>query len=501
MKKSKILALALSLTILGCTDSATSPVLNVSPIPSITTTSMPSANNPEIILPSAPSTSPTSIPSSDNSEIPLPTPSPYPIVTPSFTDSPISFPTAVPSVTPTPLSYSYEGATELNTLHPLLRYEPKISMNQSGNFAFAYTYSKTIEELISDNQTSIKVFNDSYVKTFIGTNNNDFEIKKDSKPYNISIDNQGNFIVLYTNTKDVLSSLSNDIYIRKYSPTGIPLTDEINVITVDSTKDIIFSANITMNSNNEVFISWFHGKRNSDPYTGVEYKRFEYVEVITQKFDSLLKPVSNMYKMKFDITSTENLVDIQSAIDKDNNYYFSWEYKGKISITKFDKNGNFLFTKQDLIFNNFEPTKHSIIFDNNNQLIIVWLKKYEVNTLYIRKYSLDLSTFKEERVSLDDFNVDLNKPALTVDSKNNITVGWSAKDNLKSNTNILTRKYDSTLEPLNEETLINELPLSPDTSSMIYLDTDINDNLYIFFKVGEISTYLKKYDKNGILIK
>lgn len=36
MKKNKILALALSLTILGCTNSTTSPVVNVSPVHSVT---------------------------------------------------------------------------------------------------------------------------------------------------------------------------------------------------------------------------------------------------------------------------------------------------------------------------------------------------------------------------------------------------------------------------------------------------------------------------------
>lgn len=486
MKKNKILALALSLTILGCTNSTTSPVINVSTIPSVTTTPKPSINNPVIVSPS------------DNSEIPLPTP--FPTGTP--------FATSVP-----PSSYSYEGATELNTLHSVSNYDSKISMNKSGDFAFAYIHSTTVtipdNDGIMDDTPTINTYRDTYVTTFVGMNKNETEIKKNSIPYNISIDEQGNFTVLYTNMKDPLFGIRNEVIIRKYDANGTPLTSEITLLAADENISIL-STDIKINSDGEYFVSWAQGKISPE-YSG---KQFESVKIVTQKFSSSLKPISDIYRMEVDNTynyisygNSFFSIDIQSAIDKDNNYYVSWKSRGKISITKFDKNANFLFNKQDLVISNLDLTKHTIIFDNNNQLIISWFHKYEHYDVYIRKYSLDLNSYKDEKVSADyiderahldnlDQYIRLNKPSLAVDNKNNLIVGWIAPRRTRFNSNnVFIRKYDTDLKPLNEETLINDLPLSYG-GSMIHLDTDINDNLYIFF-----NNYLKKYDKNGILIK
>lgn len=389
------------------------------------------------------------------------------------TTYPTTFTTPIPYQTPIPI-IRVENALELDTKAHSGYYKHFVSMNNKGDFVLAYN------TLRRDNYND---YLDVYIRLFDNKGvaiSPEIEIKQNAVVNDISIEQNNNFVVLYQVS-------GGGLYARKYDSNGKPLTEEIlinNRITIKT--DVDNFAVIKKTSKDEFIISFI--TENS-----------QNLEIVTQKFDSLLKPINDKSTVPIN-----EITQIHNAVDKNGNYYLSWNSQDEISVVKFDAGNKILLDKKELFVSNFKNFPHDIICDNTNNLIITWFKKYDYydiyqrktdsyNAVYISKYDSNLSTFNQERVSLDALETDLSKPSIAVDSNNTLTVAWTAKDRIFKYSNILIRKYNNNFEPLIKETVISQLPNS---ESAVSIFNDNNDNLSFILRGSGDKGYFKKYDKN-----
>jgi hypothetical protein len=467
--------ISLLISIFIVTGCATQPLnTGTSPSPQPTISSIPT---PSVTVQPTVTTQPTTLPSATNSPNTVPTNFPTPI------SSPLN-----PSGSPSPITVSYEDATPIETLSPSSYLEPFISMNPDGKFVFGYTIIRKGETITySNGESNTPLYDDTYSRTFnsLGTPvSNELKIKENTRMYDIAIDKDGNFFTLYMDMANQAK-----LYLRKYDINGVPLTDE----TLISDKVTNFP-NLKINTAGEIFISWVNGIYNQNPNPENNFQIYDSIEIVVQKFDPSLKLVSEIYRKK--INSINNLPNMKTAIDKEDNFYICWNDDSMINLTKFNPQGELLTYKPDLLSINNTP--FNLLLDNQGNPLIAWFKGSDTSTVYLRKYENNISTFKEVKVGTNKYRADSAKPPyLTVDSNNNVTVGWTGNDTVGYPV-ILIRKYDDKLVPATDEILIKKL----DTPrAMVYVTTDKNDILYVFFRGEGAKAYLKRYDKNGILLK
>ncbi|MBD2679855.1 MULTISPECIES: hypothetical protein [Nostoc] len=138
------------------------------------------------------------------------------------------------------------GETLVNTASTDLETQPAVAMNPSGAFVVAYTVSTGL-----DSEVFVRLYNSSGVVVSNPIQVNVTTTSAQNSPV-VAIDNNGNFVVVWESSQT--SGTGIDLYGRRFSSTGAPLSGEFLISTVTAGNQS--NAAIALDANGNFTVAW-----------------------------------------------------------------------------------------------------------------------------------------------------------------------------------------------------------------------------------------------------
>lgn len=332
---------------------------------------------------------------------------------------------------------------------------PSISTNSSGNFVITwyddrkgdYTYDIYAQRFSNDGTT-------------LGTNfkvNDNQGIANQTSP-SISIDNIGNFVITWVDTRN---EWQNDIYAQRFSNDGTTIGANFKV-NDDQGNANQTSPSISIDGSSNFVITW-EDSRNEGP------------GIYAQRYSSTGTALGTNFRINdgTDDPGWFGKCHPSISLDDSGNFVITWTmvsgFTGDIYAQRYSSNGNKLGTnfKVNDDLGNADQRYPSISTDSSGNFVITWVDASGIADLFAQRYSSDgnkLGTnfqVNERHISVDNDWY----PSISTDSNGNFVITWG---NGGLEADIYAQRYSSDGIAVDTNFRItntsNKSQLSPDVS-------------------------------------
>ena len=335
------------------------------------------------------------------------------------------------------------------------QYLPSVSMDNEGDFVIIWE---------DERNGNCDIFGQQYdsTGTIIGTNfivNDDADTKDQCLP-SLSIDNVGNYVIVWYDYRN-----SNwDIYSQRYDNTGT--TTGTNFIVNDNvgTTDQ-YSPSVSINNAGNFIIAWMDERNgNWDVYSQRYDNTGTAVETNFIVNDNII--TSNQRNPSVSMDNMGNCVIIWEDNRNGNSDIYGQQYDstGTIIGTNFIVNDDIGTTDQDL---------PSVSMDSVGNFVIVWEDNRDGNyDIYCQRYNYSGTVVGSNFIVNDDAARQYT-PSVSINNAGNFVITW--QDQRNSNADIYSQSYDNTGAAVGTNFMVNDdLGTADQYSPSVSIDPDSN---------------------------
>lgn len=314
----------------------------------------------------------------------------------------------------------------------------------------------------------------------------------------IAVSKQGKFVIAWTDSK----SGTRDIYARRFGITGQPEGEIFQVNTTSAGDQILPS--VAINDNNEFIITWSTKGSEGNGY-----------EVFARRYNASGNYIGNEFKVNTSVLREQWISSV--GMNERGSFVIVWQSNAggedySIVGQKFDAQGVNIGT-EFLVSSTIKGAKEvpKIAMNASGEFVVAWKSNQNYYNSFdpkSKKYSdilvksFDSRGMAKGEEAIVSTNIgENNLPSVAINTAENFTVVWNAKENNAESYDIYARtflKNTTSNQTIKVTSLINR----PDSLSRPAVAMDSNNSSIVIWNSEEANkllngVFLKKYKSNG----
>jgi len=360
--------------------------------------------------------------------------------------------------------------------------DPDISIDNAGNFVITWTDYRNIGPDIYAQRFA-------YNGSILGSN---FKVNNDSGNHSqfypsIASNNNGNFIITWADHR-----IGSNIYAQRYTSNGGVLGSNFKVNDATIAPDLFPPTSIATDSSGNFFITWVED-RNDD------------WDIYAQRYASDGNTLGSNFKVNDDGNRGANQVSPSIAIENSGNIIITWgDYRhaewdiySQLIKSNGDTLGNNLKVNNSIL--NTNQNNPEIATDGSNNYVITWEdNRNEHWDIYAQYFSLNGNAIGDNfKVNDNIGNSNENYPAIAMNANGNILVTW--EDSRNGNSDIYAQRYDDNGNSIGNNFKVND-NIGNTVENYPAVAMDSNGNYIITWEDSRNNNsdiFAQRYDSNG----